>query len=149
MLKTSRLQLHISRSSYSPQELRLQIESFLVKCLTDNVWLHRMQMVASEVIANSCEHRFDDDYVDFVMTTTCFKDKVRIQILLEDYSNLLIMQRYNNLVDAVKKHKLGKSNARGVHGRGLHIILNWTDRVDFSKKRSGGLKLKAIKTIVL
>lgn len=149
MLKVLRLKITVSRANYKPQEIRRKLEAFLSLKLKESLWLHRLQMVASEMIANSCEHRFDDDQVELEVSMTCYHHQVRVQMILEDFSNLLIMQRYNNLAQAVGRHKNGKKTAYSVNGRGLHIILNWTDAVYFSKKRAGGLKVKALKTVSL
>ncbi|MBI4836179.1 MAG: hypothetical protein HY817_02885 [Candidatus Abawacabacteria bacterium] len=148
MLKTITQTWHISRSLYSPQDIRNQIGNFLSTHIALSKWVHRLQLVAAELIANSCEHRFDNDYVVLTIRMTNYLGKVRVQIILDDKSNVLIMQRYNNLRHAFKKRKLPIEN-KSVHGRGLAIILLWTDQMQFSKKRAGGLTVKVVKTIYL
>lgn len=146
MLKVTVGNWKISRVTYQPQNLRAEIGSFLNGYLPDTVWRHRLLVVANELIANSCEHRFDDDSIVFSIRVTHFRDHVRVQMLLDDKSNLLIMQRYNNLLAAVDARKKGKS-LHGVNGHGLKIILLWTDDVQFSKKRVGGLSIKVVKSV--
>ena len=69
-------------------------------------------------------------------------------MVLNDDSNLLIMQRYRNLSAAVSRRTLQKP-FKNVHGRGLEIIMHWTDALQFNKKRSGGLRIVVIKTLPL
>lgn len=148
MLKVIKQSWSISRASYQPQQVRREILDFLQGKLAQNVWAQRLLIVASELIANSCEHRFDNDSVEVSIGITVYRHQMRVQIVLDDDSNLLIMQRYKNLFNAVKK-KNRKAALHGVHGRGLQIVLHWTDSMVFSKKRSGGLKIKVVKTVNL
>ncbi len=148
MLKTKTLTISVVSNHYQPAQLRSELSEFFQQNIANEVWNHRLVMVAAELVANSCNHRFDVYQLDLVIKLIFFHDKVKVQLSIEDTSNLLIMQRYRNLSLAVAARKSQKPYKR-VHGRGLEIVMHWTDEMRFSKKRAGGLRVVVMKTVPL
>lgn len=148
MLKTKTLSIAIISNHYQPDQLRKDLLSFFSQHITNELWNNRLVMVASELVANSCNHRFDVYQLDIVVKLIFFHNKVKVQLSIDDTSNLLIMQRYRNLSLAVAARKNQKPYKR-IHGRGLEIVMHWTDEMRFSKKRSGGLRVVVVKTVPL
>ena len=133
---------------YKPDVVRHDLADFFAANIANDLWNGRLVIVASELIANACNHRFDDYQLDLCVKLIFFHDKVRVQISIDDTSNLLIMQRYRNLAHAVAARKEHKPYKR-IHGRGLEIVMLWTDEMRFSKKRAGGLRVIVVKTVPL
>lgn len=148
MLKTKILTIAIVSNLYQPDGLRKDLMQFFSQYIDNELWNNRLVMVAAELIANSCNHRFDVYQLDVVVKLIFFHDKVKVQLSIDDTSNLLIMQRYRNLSLAVAARKNQKPYKR-IHGRGLEIVMHWTDEMRFSKKRSGGLRVVVVKTVPL
>lgn len=148
MLKTKILTITIVSNLYQPDRLRKDLLQFFSQYIDNELWNNRLVMVAAELIANSCNHRFDVYELDVVVKLIFFHDKVKVQLSIDDTSNLLIMQRYRNLSLAVAARKNQKPYKR-IHGRGLEIVMHWTDEMRFSKKRSGGLRVVVVKTVPL
>lgn len=148
MLKTKLWKMEVISNLYSPEILRHDLSEFLASNIVSELWNGRLVIVASELVANACNHRFDNYQLDVVVKLIFFHDKVRVQISIDDTSNLLIMQRYRNLSHAVAARKEHKPYKR-IHGRGLEIVMHWTDEIRFSKKRAGGLHVIVVKTVPL
>lgn len=148
MLKTKTLSIAIISNDYRPDQVRKDLLSFFSQYINNELWNHRLVMVAAELVANSCNHRFDVYQLDLAAKLIFFHDRVKVQLSIDDTSNLLIMQRYRNLSLAVAARKDQKPYKR-IHGRGLEIVMHWTDEMRFSKKRSGGLRVLVVKTVPL
>lgn len=148
MLKTKTLRISVVSNNYQPDQLRAELIDFFQKNIANELWNNRLVTVAAELVANSCNHRFDVYQLDLVIKLIFFHDKVKVQVSIDDTSNLLIMQRYRNLSLAVAARKSQKPYKR-IHGRGLEIVMHWTDEMRFSKKRSGGLRVVVMKTVPL
>lgn len=146
MLKTKLYKLVIESDHYQPEILRQDLQQFLAEHIANALWNKRLVTVASELVANSCNHRFDAYKLDMEIKLVFFHDKVRVQIAIDDTSNLLIMQRYRNLARAIAARKEAKPYKR-ISGRGLAIVMHWTDAIRFSKKRIGGLRVVVVKTV--
>ncbi len=148
MLKTKLWGKQIVSNDYKPEVLRQEIFAFLNENVSNALWNKRLVTVASELVANACSHRFDIYELDFAIKLVFFHDKVNVQMSIDDTSNLLIMQRYRNLSLAVSARKSNKPYKK-IHGRGLEIVMHWTDEMRFSKKRTGGLRVVVNKTVPL
>ncbi len=148
MLKSYTWQFLFHTDRYDAAQMRAELQLFLAAFAIGQLWRDRLILVAGELIANACNHRFDGTSVSFEVKVVCFREQVKIQMVLDDNSNLLIMQRYRNLSQAVSRRHLQKPY-KHIHGRGLEIIMHWTDALQFNKKRSGGLKIMVAKTLPL
>ncbi len=146
MIKTISHTWHIKPSEYKASDIRSAIDRFLSAQHFNRQWQHRLLVIACELIANACLHAFKARHVTFSIKCIHYSDKSSIHMNIEDDSKILLKERYDNLAHAIRDRRL-KRPYLGIRGRGLHIIVLWTDRMQFSKKRSGGLKVNVVKNI--
>lgn len=146
MIKTISHTWHISPAAYHAAKVRNSIDKFLDQQHMAKLWHHRLLVIACELIANACLHAFKARHVTLVIKCIHYSDKSSIHMTIEDDSKVLLKERYDNLAHALRDRRL-KRPYHGIRGRGLHIVVLWTDRMQFSKKRSGGLKVNIVKSI--
>src|SRR3989304_7470955 len=147
MIRTISHTWNIKPADYHASDIRKDIDAFLSNQGFDKKWRHRLLVIACELIANACMHAFKARHVIFAIKCIHYSYKSSVHMNIEDDSKILLKERYDNLAHAVQARRLRRPY-QGIHGRGLHIIVLWTDRVQFSKKRTGGLKGSTIKDII-
>ncbi len=137
----------IKPAGYKASLVRKDLDRFLSEQNFSKEWHHRLLVIACELIANACMHTFKAHHVTFTIKCIHYSYKSSIHMNIEDDSSVLLKERYDNLAHAVQARRLRRPY-HGIHGRGLHIVVLWTDRVQFSKKRLGGLRVTVVKDIL-
>lgn len=148
MIKSISHSWRITPANYQASVLRKDIDLFLSQQCFNKKWCHRLLVIACELIANACLHTFKAHHVTFTIKCIHYSYKSSVHMNIEDDSSVLLKERYDNLAHAIQARRLHKPY-HGIHGRGLHIVVLWTDRMQFSKKRTGGLKINVMKDLFI
>jgi len=119
----------------------------MVKNLTNfsEQWAFRFQSVIDELCNNAIEHGSAPGE-EIQVTFLCKKNEF-LQIFVEDSGTGKIKSTPEDLQKKLKESlQVDPTQMRSLRGRGLpHIVANWTDVLEFSSSKKGGICVHVIK----
>lgn len=111
-------------------------------------WAYRFQSVVDELSSNAIEHGSKNS--SNILIRYIIIPEEKIEVVVEDTGGGKNAKNAKEIEEHVKKaRKMDFSKAAELRGRGLaQIVASWTDELLFEDREGGGLRVRAIKSLV-
>lgn len=111
-------------------------------------WAYRFQSVVDELSSNAIEHGSREG--SSILIRFIIIPSEKLEVIVEDVGGGTNGMKAKDIEKHVEKaSKMDFSEAKELRGRGLaQIVANWTDELVFENREGGGLRVRAIKSLI-